>query len=148
MKTLSDFKKFILRGNVLDLAVALVVGNAFNAVVMSFANDVIMGLVGALFGKPKPAHEQVAGEVSCANQTGRHPGWFSIQLEVMKGTEPKKQETAVMDAYLVLLSEHGMNASTFSARVTTSTLSDMYSAITTAISHQRPRTSLRKMCSA
>jgi citrate synthase len=54
-------------------------------------------------------------------------------LYMLKGTEPQKQEVAVMDAYLVLLSEHGMNASTFSARVTTSTLSDMYSAITTAV---------------
>ena len=54
-------------------------------------------------------------------------------LYMLKGTEPQKQEVAVIDAYLVLLSEHGMNASTFSARVTTSTLSDMYSAITTAI---------------
>jgi large conductance mechanosensitive channel len=52
MKTLSDFKKFILRGNVLDLAVAVVVGTAFNAVVLSFANDVIMGIIGAVFGKP------------------------------------------------------------------------------------------------
>ena len=49
---LTDFKKFILRGNVLDLAVAVVVGTAFNAVVLSFANDMIMGLVGAVFGKP------------------------------------------------------------------------------------------------
>lgn len=49
---LTDFKNFILRGNVLDLAVAVVVGTAFNAVVLSFANDVIMGFVGALFGKP------------------------------------------------------------------------------------------------
>jgi large conductance mechanosensitive channel len=47
-----DFKKFILRGPVLDLAVAVVVGAAFNAVVQSFANDVIMGFVGAIFGKP------------------------------------------------------------------------------------------------
>jgi citrate synthase len=54
-------------------------------------------------------------------------------LYMLKGTEPTQQETDVIDAYLVLLSEHGMNASTFSARVTTSTLSDMYSAITTAI---------------
>jgi citrate synthase len=54
-------------------------------------------------------------------------------LYMLKGAEPQKQEVAVIDAYLVLLSEHGMNASTFSARVTTSTLSDMYSAITTAI---------------
>jgi len=47
-----DFKKFILRGNALDLAVAVVVGAAFNTVVQSFANDVLMGFVGAIFGKP------------------------------------------------------------------------------------------------
>ena len=49
---LADFKKFLLRGNVLDLAVAVVVGASFTAVVQSFANDVLMGFVGALFGKP------------------------------------------------------------------------------------------------
>jgi large conductance mechanosensitive channel len=49
---LGDFKKFILRGNVLDLAVAVIVGAAFNAVVQSFANDVIMGFIGAIFGQP------------------------------------------------------------------------------------------------
>ena len=49
---LSDFKSFILRGNVVDLAVAVIVGAAFNAVVQSFANDVIMGFIGAIFGKP------------------------------------------------------------------------------------------------
>ena len=48
----ADFKKFLLRGNVLDLAVAVVVGAAFNAVVQSFANDVLMGFVGAIFGQP------------------------------------------------------------------------------------------------
>jgi citrate synthase len=60
-------------------------------------------------------------------------GFAANFLYMLKGTEPTQQEIAVIDAYLVLLSEHGMNASTFSARVTTSTLSDMYSAITTAI---------------
>ena len=49
---LSDFKTFIMRGNVLDLAVAVVVGAAFNTVVQSFANDVVMGFIGAIFGKP------------------------------------------------------------------------------------------------
>jgi large conductance mechanosensitive channel len=49
---LNDFKKFILRGNVLDLAVAVIIGVAFNMVVQSFANDIIMGFVGAIFGKP------------------------------------------------------------------------------------------------
>jgi large conductance mechanosensitive channel len=48
---LNDFKKFILRGNVLDLAVAVIIGVAFNMVVQSFANDIIMGFVGAIFGK-------------------------------------------------------------------------------------------------
>jgi citrate synthase len=54
-------------------------------------------------------------------------------LYMMRGKPASAREIAVIDAYFVLLSEHGMNASTFSARVTTSTLSDMYSAITTAI---------------
>ena len=55
----SDFKKFILRGNVLDLAVAIVVGAAFNTVVQSFANDVLMGFVGAIFGKPNFSNLEV-----------------------------------------------------------------------------------------
>jgi large conductance mechanosensitive channel len=55
----ADFKKFILRGNVLDLAVAVVVGAAFNAVVQSFANDVLMGFVGAIFGKPNFSNLEV-----------------------------------------------------------------------------------------
>jgi len=49
---LNDFKKFILRGNVIDLAVAVVVGAAFNTVVNSFARDVVMGFIGAIFGQP------------------------------------------------------------------------------------------------
>ena len=51
-----DFKKFVLRGNVIDLAVAVVVGAAFTAVVRSFANDVLMGFIGALFAKPNFNH--------------------------------------------------------------------------------------------
>ena len=48
---LADFRKFIMRGNVLDLAVAVVIGVAFNAVVTSLVNDVIMQVVAAIFGK-------------------------------------------------------------------------------------------------
>ena len=47
-----DFRKFIMRGNVLDLAVAVVIGVAFNAVVNSLVNDVIMQLVAAIVGEP------------------------------------------------------------------------------------------------
>jgi large conductance mechanosensitive channel len=49
---LTDFKKFILRGNVVDLAVAVVVGLAFAAVVTALVNDLITPLIAAIFGKP------------------------------------------------------------------------------------------------
>ena len=49
---LADFRKFIMRGNVLDLAVAVVIGVAFNAVVTSLVNDVIMQIIAAIVGKP------------------------------------------------------------------------------------------------
>jgi citrate synthase len=60
-------------------------------------------------------------------------GFSANFMYMLKGQFASPKEVAVIDAYMVLLSEHGMNASTFSARVTTSTLSDMYSAITTAV---------------
>ena len=49
---LSEFKEFIMRGNVVDLAVAVVVGAAFTQVVNSFAKDVLMQVVGIFTGKP------------------------------------------------------------------------------------------------
>jgi large conductance mechanosensitive channel len=47
---LNEFKKFILRGNVIDLAVAVVLGGAFGAIITSLTNDIIMPLVGILLG--------------------------------------------------------------------------------------------------
>ena len=49
---LKGFKDFLLRGNVIDLAVAVVIGVAFGAVVSAFASDFIGGLIGALGGSP------------------------------------------------------------------------------------------------
>src|SRR5436190_11734968 len=54
-------------------------------------------------------------------------------LYLMCGEEPTKEAADTLDVAFVLHADHGMNASTFSARVTISTLSDMYSAITAAI---------------
>jgi large conductance mechanosensitive channel len=51
-KFAKDFRDFILRGNVLDLAVAVVIGVAFNAVVNSMVNDIIMPIIAAIIGKP------------------------------------------------------------------------------------------------
>jgi len=49
---LQGFKQFILRGNVLDLAVAVVIGAAFGAVVTSFVTNIITPLIAAIVGKP------------------------------------------------------------------------------------------------
>ena len=54
-------------------------------------------------------------------------------LWLLKGTEPDEQEAHILDVAYILHADHGMNASTFSSRVTASTLSDMYSCITAAI---------------
>ena len=48
----NEFKAFILRGNVVDLAVAVVIGAAFGAVVTALVQDIIMPLIGAFGGKP------------------------------------------------------------------------------------------------
>ncbi len=47
---LKEFREFIMRGNVLDLAVAVIIGGAFGAIVTSLVNDIIMPLVGILMG--------------------------------------------------------------------------------------------------
>jgi large conductance mechanosensitive channel len=49
---LKGFKEFILRGNVVDLAVAFVLGAAFAAVVISIVDNLINPLIAAIFGKP------------------------------------------------------------------------------------------------
>ena len=46
----TDFKAFIARGNVLDLAVAVIIGAAFATIVDSLTGDVIMPIIGAIFG--------------------------------------------------------------------------------------------------
>ena len=46
------FREFIMRGNVIDLAVAVVIGAAFGAVVRAFVDALLTPLIGAIFGKP------------------------------------------------------------------------------------------------
>jgi|TARA_A100001391_G_C4998086_1_gene259996 large conductance mechanosensitive channel len=45
-----EFKKFIAKGNVMDLAVAVIIGAAFSAIVKSLTDEIIMPVVGAIFG--------------------------------------------------------------------------------------------------
>jgi large conductance mechanosensitive channel len=49
---LKGFREFILKGNVLDLAVAVIIGSAFGAIVTALTTNVISPLIGAVVGKP------------------------------------------------------------------------------------------------
>lgn len=47
----AEFRKFIMRGNVLDLAIGVIIGGAFGKIVASFVNDVLMPPIGMLLGR-------------------------------------------------------------------------------------------------
>jgi large conductance mechanosensitive channel len=48
---IKEFREFIARGNVIDMAVGIIIGVAFGAIIMSFVNDVVMPPIGLLLGK-------------------------------------------------------------------------------------------------
>ncbi|MGZ4167743.1 MAG: large conductance mechanosensitive channel protein MscL [Solirubrobacteraceae bacterium] len=52
MKPLEDFKKFLFRGNVVDLAVAVVIGTAFTAVIKALVTDIVTPIIAAIVGQP------------------------------------------------------------------------------------------------
>jgi large conductance mechanosensitive channel len=52
MKWANDFKAFLMRGNVVDLAIAVVIGAAFGAVVTALVSDLVTSLIAAIVGKP------------------------------------------------------------------------------------------------
>jgi large conductance mechanosensitive channel len=51
MGMMSEFKEFAVKGNVMDLAVGVIIGGAFGKIVDSVVGDLIMPVVGAIFGK-------------------------------------------------------------------------------------------------
>ncbi|MGS0696104.1 bifunctional 2-methylcitrate synthase/citrate synthase [Shewanella sp. 0m-4] len=76
----------------------------------------------------KFSHEGV--EIDCVTDEDSIGGHF---LHLLNGKAPSEQHRSVMDVSLILYAEHEFNASTFTARVCASTLSDMFSCITGAI---------------
>ena len=50
-KTMDEFKTFIMRGNVLDMAVGIIIGGAFGKIITSLVNDILMPPIGLLLGK-------------------------------------------------------------------------------------------------
>ncbi|GAA6204376.1 2-methylcitrate synthase [Thalassotalea sp. SU-HH00458] len=80
----------------------------------------------------KFSHDNV--EIDCVTDEDSLGGHF---LRLLNQTEPSEQHRRVMDVSLILYAEHEFNASTFTARVCASTLSDMFSCVTGAIGSLR-----------
>jgi len=53
---LKEFKEFAMRGNVVDLAIGIVIGGAFGKIVSSFVSDILMPPIGLLLGKADPSN--------------------------------------------------------------------------------------------
>ncbi len=51
MKMIQEFKEFAMRGNVIDLAVGIIIGGAFGKIVSSMVNDMLMPVIGLIMGK-------------------------------------------------------------------------------------------------
>ncbi len=65
---LKDFKQFVMRGNVLDLAIAVILGAAFGQIVTSLVNDIIMPPIGLVLGRvsfKKPLPQVVPTTKKC-----------------------------------------------------------------------------------
>ncbi|ATC94784.1 bifunctional 2-methylcitrate synthase/citrate synthase [Pseudoalteromonas tunicata] len=78
------------------------------------------------------SHENI--EIECTSDEDSIGGHF---LKLLSGDTPSEQHRKVMDVSLILYAEHEFNASTFTARVCASTLSDMFSCVTGAIGSLR-----------
>ena len=78
----SEFKKFALRGNVVDLAIGVIIGAAFGAIIQSLVGDVIMPVVGAISGGIDfsnyflpLSHQVTAGTLAEAKKQGAVLAW-------------------------------------------------------------------------
>ena len=76
IKEAGEFKKFIARGNVIDMSVAVLVGGAFGKIISSLVNDVVMPLLGMILGKVNIAQLSITlrQPVTGADGTVTDPG--------------------------------------------------------------------------
>jgi len=85
---LKGFRDFVLRGNVLDLAVAVVIGTAFGSIVTSLVKDLITPLIAAIVQKPDFSY--LVLKINGANITLKGSGKINVQASsdvVIKGSK-------------------------------------------------------------
>lgn len=87
-KFFSEFKNFVMRGNVVDLAVAVIIGGAFQAIVTSFIDDLVMPFIGF-----------VTGGINFADQFLILKAPEGLNVETLKTIEQAKEAGATVWAY-------------------------------------------------
>jgi large conductance mechanosensitive channel len=104
---LDDFKKFVLRGNVVDLAIGVIIGAAFGAIIQSLVGDIIMPMVGAVTGGLDfsnyflpLSHQVTAGTLAEAKKQGAVLAWGSFLTIVIN---------FIIIAFVLFLAIRGIN---------------------------------------
>ena len=106
-----EFKLFISQGNAFDLAVAVIIAIAFGAIVTSLVDDVIMQLIGAIFGKPSfdavTIHwGDLIGDVGT---DAKHPAAKIYENNIFIGTFITKIISFLIIAFVLFLLVKAMN---------------------------------------
>ena len=89
MGMMKEFRDFAVRGNVVDLAVAVIIGGAFGKIVASFVADIVMPLIGVLFNADftewkfvlKAAEMNAAGEVAAAEIALTYGNFITVVVD-------------------------------------------------------------------
>ncbi|HBU9595339.1 TPA: large conductance mechanosensitive channel protein MscL [Staphylococcus aureus] len=107
---LKEFKEFALKGNVLDLAIAVVMGAAFNKIISSLVENIIMPLIGKIFGSVDFAKEWSFWGIKYGLFIQSVIDFIIIAFALFSfvkiaNTLMKKEEEAVVEENVVLLTE-------------------------------------------
>lgn len=112
---IKEFKEFIANGNAFDLAIGVIIGAAFGAVVTSLVDDVIMQLIGAIFGQPSfnaiNIHwgDRLEGEAAAA-VTSKYPGLKeAYEKQIFIGALITKIITFLIVAFVLFLLVKAVN---------------------------------------
>ena len=92
-KMLKEFKEFAMKGNVLDMAIGVIIGGAFGAIVTSVVEDLITPLIGSIFGQPDFSGIKV-GPIALGNFLNAVVNFLIIALclfAVVKGINAMKK---------------------------------------------------------
>lgn len=115
---INDFKDFISRGNVLDMAVGVIIGSAFGKIVTSIVNDILMPIIGVIIG----GHDFSSLSIEIGDATINYGMFIQNVIDfliiaicifvivqvvntIMHKEEPKKEETPKKDEQIILLEE-------------------------------------------